>query len=72
MLSLFATLDARASSDEVKRRFLGQLALSSGYYDAYYGKALLFKAKISEDYASIFDICDVILTPTALLLHTAL
>ncbi len=52
--------------DEVKRRILlGNYALSSGYYDAYYGKAMALKQKIREEYASIFDICDVILTPTA-------
>lgn len=51
--------------DEVKRRILlGNYALSSGYYDAYYGKALALKQKISAEYADIFKTCDVILTPT--------
>jgi aspartyl-tRNA(Asn)/glutamyl-tRNA(Gln) amidotransferase subunit A len=51
--------------DEVKRRILlGNYALSSGYYDAYYGKALALKQKISAEYDSIFSTCDVILTPT--------
>lgn len=51
---------------EVKRRILlGNYALSSGYYDAYYGKAMALKQKIREEYSSIFNICDVILTPTA-------
>ena len=51
---------------EVKRRILlGNYALSSGYYDAYYGKALALKDKISQEYAEIFEKCDVILTPTA-------
>ena len=44
---------------------LGNYALSSGYYDAYYGKALAVKQKICEEYDSIFAKCDVILTPTA-------
>ncbi len=52
--------------DEVKRRILlGNYALSSGFYDAYYGKAMALKQKIREEYNAIFDKCDVILTPTA-------
>ena len=52
--------------DEVKRRILlGNYALSSGYYDAYYGKAMALKQKIREEYEHIFENCDVILTPTA-------
>lgn len=51
--------------DEVKRRILlGNYALSSGYYDAYYRKALALKQRISAEYAHIFESCDVILTPT--------
>lgn len=51
--------------DEVKRRILlGNYALSSGYYDAYYGKAMALKQKIVAEYADIFSRCDVILTPT--------
>ncbi len=52
--------------DEVKRRILlGNYALSSGYYDAYYGKAMGLKQKIREEYAHIFEKCDLIITPTA-------
>ncbi len=52
--------------DEVKRRILlGNYALSSGYYDAYYGKAMALKQRIREEYESIFKNCDIILTPTA-------
>lgn len=51
--------------EEVKRRILlGNYALSSGYYDAYYRKALALKQKIRAEYADIFEKCDVILTPT--------
>lgn len=51
--------------NEVKRRILlGNYALSSGYYDAYYGKALALKQHISAEYDHIFETCDVILTPT--------
>ncbi len=52
--------------DEVKRRILlGNYALSSGYYDAYYRKALALRQLIREEYAAIFEKCDVIVTPTA-------
>ena len=52
--------------DEVKRRILlGNYALCSGYYDAYYGKAMALKQKIREEYAEIYEKCDLILTPTA-------
>lgn len=51
--------------DEVKRRILlGNYALSSGYYDAYYRKALALRQLIWNEYSSIFEKCDVILTPT--------
>ncbi|MCH5195542.1 MAG: Asp-tRNA(Asn)/Glu-tRNA(Gln) amidotransferase subunit GatA [Oscillospiraceae bacterium] len=52
--------------EEVKRRILlGNYALSSGYYDAYYKKALALKQEIIKEYSDIFEQADVILTPTA-------
>jgi aspartyl-tRNA(Asn)/glutamyl-tRNA(Gln) amidotransferase subunit A len=51
---------------EVKRRImLGTYALSSGYYDAYYGKALKVRTKISEDFRTAFGEFDFIVTPTS-------
>lgn len=51
--------------EEVKRRILlGNYCLSSGYYDAYYRKALALRQLIREEYNAIFEKCDVILTPT--------
>jgi aspartyl-tRNA(Asn)/glutamyl-tRNA(Gln) amidotransferase subunit A len=51
---------------EVKRRImLGTYALSSGYYDAYYGRAQRVRTKISEDFHSAFAEVDFIITPTA-------
>jgi aspartyl-tRNA(Asn)/glutamyl-tRNA(Gln) amidotransferase subunit A len=51
---------------EVKRRImLGTYALSSGYYDAYYGRAQRVRTKISEDFRTAFDQIDLIVTPTA-------
>lgn len=50
---------------EVKRRILlGTYALSSGYYDAYYKKAMAVRQQIKREYDAIFEKCDVILTPT--------
>jgi aspartyl-tRNA(Asn)/glutamyl-tRNA(Gln) amidotransferase subunit A len=51
---------------EVKRRImLGTYALSSGYYDAYYGRAQRVRTKISEDFATAFADVDFVLTPTS-------
>lgn len=50
---------------EVKRRILlGTYALSSGYYDAFYGKAQKLRALIQQDYKKAFADFDVILMPT--------
>jgi aspartyl-tRNA(Asn)/glutamyl-tRNA(Gln) amidotransferase subunit A len=51
---------------EVKRRImLGTYALSSGYYDAYYGTALKVRTKIAEDFHAAFAQVDFIVTPTS-------
>jgi aspartyl-tRNA(Asn)/glutamyl-tRNA(Gln) amidotransferase subunit A len=51
---------------EVKRRvMLGTYALSSGYYDAYYGTALKVRTKIAEDFETAFERFDFIVTPTS-------
>ncbi|EIC91561.1 aspartyl/glutamyl-tRNA(Asn/Gln) amidotransferase subunit A [Candidatus Aquiluna sp. IMCC13023] len=51
---------------EVKRRIiLGTYALSSGYYDAYYGSAQKVRTLIQQDLAKAFTQADVLLTPTA-------
>jgi aspartyl-tRNA(Asn)/glutamyl-tRNA(Gln) amidotransferase subunit A len=51
---------------EVKRRIMiGTFALSSGYYDAYYGRAQDVRAKMRHDFASAFRSVDLLLTPTA-------
>jgi aspartyl-tRNA(Asn)/glutamyl-tRNA(Gln) amidotransferase subunit A len=51
---------------EVKRRImLGTYALSSGYYEAYYGTALKVRTKISEDFKRAFERFDFIVTPTS-------
>ncbi len=51
---------------EVKRRImLGTYALSSGYYDAYYGRAQRVRTKIAQDFKTAFQSVDLILTPTS-------
>jgi aspartyl-tRNA(Asn)/glutamyl-tRNA(Gln) amidotransferase subunit A len=51
---------------EVKRRImLGTYALSSGYYDAYYGTAQKVRTKISDDFREAFERFDFIVTPTS-------
>ncbi|HVV37021.1 MAG TPA: Asp-tRNA(Asn)/Glu-tRNA(Gln) amidotransferase subunit GatA [Acidimicrobiales bacterium] len=51
---------------EVKRRImLGTYALSAGYYDAYYGKALKVRGLIARDFAAAYEKFDVLLSPTA-------
>ena len=51
---------------EVKRRImLGTYVLSSGYYDAYYKKAMQVRTLIRRDFDSAFAKCDVILAPTS-------
>ncbi len=51
---------------EVKRRImLGTYALSSGYYDAYYGTAQKVRTKISEDFREAFESFDFLVTPTS-------
>ncbi|HET7397752.1 MAG TPA: Asp-tRNA(Asn)/Glu-tRNA(Gln) amidotransferase subunit GatA [Intrasporangium sp.] len=52
--------------DEVKRRIiLGTYALSSGYYDAYYGSAQKVRTLIAQDFAAAFEQVDVLVSPTA-------
>jgi aspartyl-tRNA(Asn)/glutamyl-tRNA(Gln) amidotransferase subunit A len=51
---------------EVKRRImLGTYALSSGYYDAYYGAAQKVRTKIAEDFRQVFERFDFVITPTS-------
>ncbi|HSH05634.1 MAG TPA: amidase family protein, partial [Anaerolineae bacterium] len=51
---------------EVKRRImLGTYALSAGYYDAYYGKALKVRTLIKRDFQEAFKEVDVIASPTS-------
>ena len=52
--------------DEVKRRImLGTYALSSGYYDAYYGKAQRVRTLIANEFATAYESFDLLLSPTS-------
>ena len=51
---------------EVKRRIiLGTFALSSGYYDAYYGRAARIAAALRQQFAEAFDVAELLVTPTS-------
>lgn len=66
LVDMYETSRGEGFGSEVKRRImLGTYALSSGYYDAYYVKALKVRRLIANDYAAAFNKVDVILTPTA-------
>mgnify|MGYP001289780179 CR=1 FL=1 len=66
LLDVYEKSRAEGFGDEVKRRILlGTHVLSSGYYDAYYGKAELARKKMREELAEVFEEVDFILTPTA-------
>lgn len=62
---MFSKSRAAGFGDEVKRRImLGTYALSSGYYDAYYLKALKVRRLIYNDFAKAFEKFDIIVSPT--------
>ena len=64
--TMYADTREAGFGDEVKRRImLGTYALSAGYYDAYYGKALKVRRLIADDFARAYTDADVILTPTS-------
>jgi aspartyl-tRNA(Asn)/glutamyl-tRNA(Gln) amidotransferase subunit A len=62
---MYASTRAAGFGDEVVRRIMvGTYALSAGYYDAYYVKALQVRRLIADDFAKAYEKCDVLLTPT--------
>ena len=66
LLEVYKNSRAQGFGSEVKRRILlGTHVLSSGYYDAYYGKAEIVRHKMREELAEVFKTVDLILTPTA-------
>ncbi len=66
LLDVYQKTRATGLGKEAKRRILlGTYVLSSGYYDAYYGKAELARGMMREELTEIFKTVDFILTPTA-------
>ncbi|MDQ0203796.1 Asp-tRNA(Asn)/Glu-tRNA(Gln) amidotransferase subunit GatA [Pectinatus haikarae] len=66
IVSMMTNTRTEKFGSEVKRRIMmGNYALSAGYYDAYYLKALKIRTLVKEDYDKAFEKVDVILTPTA-------
>jgi aspartyl-tRNA(Asn)/glutamyl-tRNA(Gln) amidotransferase subunit A len=64
--AMYGVTRAAGFGDEVKRRImLGTYALSAGYYDAYYGKALKVRRLIHDDFERAYQQADVLLTPTS-------
>jgi aspartyl-tRNA(Asn)/glutamyl-tRNA(Gln) amidotransferase subunit A len=66
LLEMYETTRSKGFGPEVKRRImLGTYALSSGYYDAYYGQAQKVRTRIAEDFTTAFEGVDFVITPTA-------
>jgi aspartyl-tRNA(Asn)/glutamyl-tRNA(Gln) amidotransferase subunit A len=66
LLEMYERTRAEGFGDEVKRRImLGTYALSSGYYEAYYGRAQRVRTRIAEDFAGAFEAVDFVVTPTS-------
>src|SRR5215204_5877685 len=66
LTEMYEDTRARGFGAEVKRRImLGTYALSSGYYEAYYGRAQRVRTKIAEDFATAFERVDLVVTPTS-------
>jgi aspartyl-tRNA(Asn)/glutamyl-tRNA(Gln) amidotransferase subunit A len=66
LVSMYSRTRAAGFGAEVKRRImLGTYALSSGYYDAYYGAAQKVRTKIAEDFQAAFARFDFVVTPTS-------
>jgi aspartyl-tRNA(Asn)/glutamyl-tRNA(Gln) amidotransferase subunit A len=66
LIEMYAASRGEGFGPEVKRRImLGNYALSAGYYDAYYLKALKVRRLIRNDFDRAFETCDVLLSPVA-------
>jgi aspartyl-tRNA(Asn)/glutamyl-tRNA(Gln) amidotransferase subunit A len=66
LIEMYEATRAQGFGDEVKRRImLGTYALSSGYYEAYYGQAQKVRTKIAADFSAAFERVDFVVTPTS-------
>ncbi len=66
LVEMYEATRSEGFGPEVKRRImLGTYALSSGYYEAYYGQAQKVRTRIAEDFSGAFGTVDFVVTPTA-------
>ncbi len=66
IIEMYSKSRAEGFGDEVKRRvMLGAYTLSTGYYDAYYNKALKVRRLIKNDFDDAFAKCDIVLCPAS-------
>jgi aspartyl-tRNA(Asn)/glutamyl-tRNA(Gln) amidotransferase subunit A len=66
LTEMYEETRAQGFGPEVKRRImLGTYALSSGYYEAYYGRAQRVRTRIAEDFSKAFESFDFVVTPTS-------
>jgi aspartyl-tRNA(Asn)/glutamyl-tRNA(Gln) amidotransferase subunit A len=66
LLSMYTQTREQGFGNEVKRRVLiGTYALSSGYYDAYYGRAQKVRTLIADDFKQAWERFDFVVSPTA-------
>ncbi len=66
LIDMYYKTRGRGFGEEAKRRIiLGAYVLSSGYYDAYYLRALKVRRLIKQDFDQAFKDCDIIVTPTS-------
>jgi aspartyl-tRNA(Asn)/glutamyl-tRNA(Gln) amidotransferase subunit A len=66
LIAMYERTRAQGFGAEVKRRImLGTYALSSGYYEAYYGRAQRVRTKIADDFRAAFERFDYLVTPTS-------
>ena len=66
IISMYKRTRSEGFGEEVRRRImLGTYALSSGYYDAYYLKALKVRTLVKQDFDKAFEKADVLITPVA-------
>ena len=66
LLDMYTATREQGFGAEVKRRImLGTYALSSGYYDAYYGRAQKVRTLIAKDFTDAWERFDFVVTPTA-------
>jgi aspartyl-tRNA(Asn)/glutamyl-tRNA(Gln) amidotransferase subunit A len=66
LADMYSATRAAGFGKEVKRRIMiGTYVLSAGYYDAYYTQAQKVRTLIAQDFEQAWEVCDLLLTPTA-------